>query len=67
MLQFQMFFSEALCDRFSSGLHSTNIQKWLLLEEELTCAGVLQMAQSVQTNTKNCKEVRHQVLITVAL
>ena len=50
---FKDFLDEALCDCFVSGLHSTNIQKRLLLEE-LTCAGALQMAQSMesaQTNT----------------
>ena len=51
---FKDFLDEALCDHFVSGLRSTNIQKRLLLEEELTCAGALQIAQSMesaQTNT----------------
>ena len=68
---FKDILDETLCDRFVSGLHSTNVQKRLLLEEELICAGALQMAKSMesaQTNTTKLQaEVRHQVLITLTL
>ena len=47
--KFKDFLDEALRDRFVSRIRATSIQKRLLTEEDLSSAGALQLAQSMES------------------
>lgn len=57
--QFNAFLEEALRDRFVCGLHSKNIQKRLLAEEDLTWKKVLETAMAMESAEKQGNQFRN--------